>query len=248
MTLLLKSCKLYYDEYKSARIQWKDCNGETPLDLSIERKRLKVEWALRTALLSPRSVGKLSGSLSRLMGIGKQRLWTHLGTFLTFQFIGFTDYERSLWACRLVFTSYCIGLYYSFKLAFHPLLQDLNVLHSISLLLQIFLLMPSFLACYSVHPGAVIEPLSSSTSSFSNDGEYSKCLELIGGVQASDSEGEPDPSSPSSSSSHVSNLNLCHTCHVRKPLRSKHCKILNRCIHKFDHYCPFVGTLLNLVI
>jgi hypothetical protein len=35
---------------------------------------------------------------------------------------------------------------------------------------------------------------------------------------------------------------VCHTCHICKPLRSKHCKILGRCIHKFDHFCPFVGN------
>ena len=26
--------------------------------------------------------------------------------------------------------------------------------------------------------------------------------------------------------------NLCHSCHVVRPLRSKHCKILRKCIHR----------------
>jgi hypothetical protein len=29
---------------------------------------------------------------------------------------------------------------------------------------------------------------------------------------------------------------VCHTCHVCKPLRSKHCKVQRRCLNKFDHY------------
>ncbi|XP_078532927.1 uncharacterized protein LOC144818921 [Lissotriton helveticus] len=33
---------------------------------------------------------------------------------------------------------------------------------------------------------------------------------------------------------------LCHTCHLVKPLRSKHCRVTNRCVACFDHYCPYV--------
>uniref|UniRef100_UPI00398ECF7F uncharacterized protein n=1 Tax=Pristiophorus japonicus TaxID=55135 RepID=UPI00398ECF7F len=33
---------------------------------------------------------------------------------------------------------------------------------------------------------------------------------------------------------------LCHTCHLVKPLRSKHCHVTNRCVEFFDHYCPYI--------
>ncbi|XP_041048785.1 probable protein S-acyltransferase 23 [Carcharodon carcharias] len=33
---------------------------------------------------------------------------------------------------------------------------------------------------------------------------------------------------------------LCHTCHLVKPLRSKHCHVTNRCVGYFDHYCPYI--------
>lgn len=39
---------------------------------------------------------------------------------------------------------------------------------------------------------------------------------------------------------------LCHSCHIAKPLRSKHCRVLNQCVLLFDHHCPFVGTTIGL--
>uniref|UniRef100_A0A4W3JI12 Palmitoyltransferase n=2 Tax=Callorhinchus milii TaxID=7868 RepID=A0A4W3JI12_CALMI len=33
---------------------------------------------------------------------------------------------------------------------------------------------------------------------------------------------------------------LCHVCQLVKPLRSKHCRVTNRCVDYFDHYCPYI--------
>jgi len=39
---------------------------------------------------------------------------------------------------------------------------------------------------------------------------------------------------------------LCHTCHIVRPVRSKHCRNARRCVLNFDHHCPFVGATIGL--
>lgn len=38
---------------------------------------------------------------------------------------------------------------------------------------------------------------------------------------------------------------LCHSCHIERPLRSKHCKVARKCVLAFDHYCPYVGNTVG---
>ena len=35
---------------------------------------------------------------------------------------------------------------------------------------------------------------------------------------------------------------FCLSCAIRKPFRSKHDSFTNKCVSRFDHYCPFVGN------
>ncbi|KAG0645995.1 Palmitoyltransferase SWF1 [Hyphodiscus hymeniophilus] len=37
----------------------------------------------------------------------------------------------------------------------------------------------------------------------------------------------------------------CHTCHLLKPARSKHCSICKHCISKMDHHCIFINNCVG---
>jgi len=34
-------------------------------------------------------------------------------------------------------------------------------------------------------------------------------------------------------------------CLLQQPLRARHCEECRRCIHKFDHHCPWLDTCIG---
>lgn len=37
----------------------------------------------------------------------------------------------------------------------------------------------------------------------------------------------------------------CTVCSIDQPIRSKHCKKCDRCIARYDHHCPWLGTCIG---
>ena len=40
-------------------------------------------------------------------------------------------------------------------------------------------------------------------------------------------------------------LKYCVVCDIRRPPRASHCREMDRCVDKWDHYCPWVGTAVG---
>jgi len=38
---------------------------------------------------------------------------------------------------------------------------------------------------------------------------------------------------------------MCITCAIRKPMRSKHCGVLDACVVNFDHFCPWCNNAVG---
>jgi len=40
-------------------------------------------------------------------------------------------------------------------------------------------------------------------------------------------------------------IKVCVVCKTIVPYRSKHCKEFDRCVLRYDHYCPYIGTVIG---
>lgn len=172
--------------------------------------------------------------------------------FLKYLFLGSNEYESSVWMWRITFLSNFYATYLSIMFNFN---ENLRLNHPLILrisIILIFLWWFFFLGCLLKDPGVVSDDQYDELASKKKRALLS-LYDLEQGINVKDhpekmKEYEKLVASPykqclESITNHYDNpvaypeiYQACHTCGVRKPIRSKHCKIVNKCIYKFDHF------------
>lgn len=197
----------------------RDKKGYTPLELTMKKKQLRCEWMIRRILANNNTISLfLSLGLSRILD--KQVLVNLI--------FGTEERDFSAWIWRVSLVSNLIASAMSVYFATSAVLSDMYLLHLANTALQ-FVWWILFLTLAFTTPITVQE---FTVGRFRPEPAYSyeKALDLLGTDAALDEANLPA---------------LCHTCGVRRPLRSKHCKVSRQCVLKFDHFCPYVFNAVS---
>uniref|UniRef100_A0A8C6KHU5 Palmitoyltransferase n=1 Tax=Nothobranchius furzeri TaxID=105023 RepID=A0A8C6KHU5_NOTFU len=193
--------------------------------LIIEKKCFKQVWNCRCR--SPLLVLFLQEFRQKVM----------LGTpFLVIWLIGFiADLDIDSWLIKGVMytgvwvTVQCLSKYDS---------AEQHTLFTHSLFMSVFLDFPEHLSFSTVHLPFLINTL----ALFYNFGKSWKSDPGI--IKASEEQKKKTIVELAETGSLDLSI-FCSTCLIRKPIRSKHCAVCNRCIAKFDHHCPWVGNCVG---
>mmetsp|Transcript_55064 Transcript_55064/g.133785 ORF Transcript_55064/g.133785 Transcript_55064/m.133785 type:complete len:634 (+) Transcript_55064:324-2225(+) len=211
----------------------KDKNERTPLDLAVHKNRPNVEAVLREEMAT---VEDPRGHFFR------KTLWSNLTEFCSpkswKKWMGFTAGmdemdELSKFPYYFILVNFVLHLFFM-TFVFAPvgsagqgLLWDKSGLLLFNFTFMI-LTWYFFWMTVKTKPGYVDDSLR----------EIQKWRKLYEETLESYADESADPASYP--------FQLCHTCHVARPLRSKHCRFQRKCVLVFDHFCPFVDNTIGL--
>lgn len=192
----------------------KDRNGAKAIDLAMKKNNIKIEFMLRKIATN--------NICSEIYDIGFGKFCS--ARYCALLACGYNENEIMVWAWRMVCYSNLAASIITAYFISGPL-SDMYLLGFFNVVAQCCWWV-CFLGCLFVEPGYVRDK----DYEFLQDTglNYDAALELIGNATG----GPEEEAFPA----------VCHTCHVRRPIRAKHDKVTGKCIHKFDHFCPFVGN------
>uniref|UniRef100_A0A7N6AFH2 Palmitoyltransferase n=1 Tax=Anabas testudineus TaxID=64144 RepID=A0A7N6AFH2_ANATE len=199
----------------NANVDAQNIKGETPLDLAKQRKNV---WMINHLQEARQAKGYDSPSYLKRLKMDKVMLGT---PFMVIWLVGFiADLDIDSWLIKgLMYAGVWVAVQNSRQRTF-------------------FLNFAAHLPFATVH----VPFLLNSLALFYNFGKSWKSDPGI--IKASEEQKKKTIVELAETGSLDLSI-FCSTCLIRKPIRSKHCAVCNRCIAKFDHHCPWVGNCVG---
>uniref|UniRef100_A0A4W6E7B4 Palmitoyltransferase n=1 Tax=Lates calcarifer TaxID=8187 RepID=A0A4W6E7B4_LATCA len=229
----------------NANVDAQNIKGETPLDLAKQRKNV---WMINHLQEARQAKGYDSPSYLKRLKMDKEfRQKVMLGTpFVVIWLVGFiADLDIDSWLIKgIMYAGVWVAVQFLSKAFFDHSMHSalpLGIYLATKFwicLSTIFLNPTEHLPFATVHVPFLINTL----ALFYNFGKSWKSDPGI--IKASEEQKKKTIVELAETGSLDLSI-FCSTCLIRKPIRSKHCAVCNRCIAKFDHHCPWVGNCVG---